>query len=183
MRIEIKRFDRRLDTIVGIVALGVAISTSMWTYTTRNSSSIDHQASYFLLFLTTLLGSSTIFIPAPNIATIIFYSQVLSPKLVVLYGGFGWGLGEITGYIAGRIGRLVIVDTSPQFEKLWHRFRPIVIFTLACLPNPIFDVISILSGSLRVPLIEFLFATIVGRVVAASIWVGITIGFASLLGW
>lgn len=182
LRIEIKKFDRRLDAVIGIAALLVAIGTTIWTLTTQSSYGRG-QASYLLLFISTLLGSSTIFVPAPNIATIVFHATTLSPTLVIIYGGIGWGLGEITGYIVGRLGHLTVEDVNPKFKSLWDRFRPIVIFSLACIPNPVFDVISVLSGSLRVPVGEFLLATILGRITATAIWVGITIGFGKLIGF
>jgi membrane protein YqaA with SNARE-associated domain len=126
---------------------------------------------YFGIFLGTFLGSSTIFFPAPNIPIILAGSILYKPMLVGIIGGFGWGCGEITGYIVGRTGASAI-KTKDRYKKAEHyvsKYGAISVFLLALVPNQIFDFIGIASGVLRLPIRKFLISCILGRTVSAVI--------------
>ena len=78
-----------------LVYLGYKISRSGINYDSLVKK------GYLGVFLSTLIFSSTIFFPAPNIGVIIAGTFSLNPLWVGVIGGAGWGLGEVTGYILG----------------------------------------------------------------------------------
>src|SRR5690606_18835350 len=59
---------------------------------------------YLGVFLLTLLSSAMIVLPSPALGAVALGGKVLNPWLVGLVGGVAAGLGEITGYVAGRGG-------------------------------------------------------------------------------
>jgi len=183
MKIVIKRYNRRMDLLLAMVAVILALGSALWLHHYRSIIS-NYRPSYILLFIATLLGSSTVFTPAPNIPTILIHASMLPHIPVAILGGLGWGLGEVTGYFMGRTGRLQIEGISPRFQFFWTHFRPILIFVFACIPNPFYDAVGVLAGSLRVSIREFLAMTILGRIFAAMLLVNIPSAFFTrLIEW
>src|SRR4030067_1315214 len=74
--------------------------------------------SYFAIFLVSLIGTSTLFIPFPFDTIVIFAASGLglNPLLVGISAGIGAAIGELTGYFVGAGGRFVIDDTKPRFQ-------------------------------------------------------------------
>ena len=59
--------------------------------------------------------SATLFLPIPSWGAIGVAGGFLNPILVGLCAGAGSATGELTGYFAGRGGRLVLSDRGPAF--------------------------------------------------------------------
>ena len=178
MRIKIKRFSRTADIVWALVAVVIAGVSSYFVLSGRLSW--NHVVlGYAGLFLTTLAGSATIFVPAPNLPAIAIHAHVLNPVLTALVGGLGWGLGEITGYLAGRAGRLEIRNPHPTLYRYWERNQFLTVLAFAIVPNPLFDVIGVLAGTARMRLGSFLLATLIGRITLAIIVAGSTVGISA----
>jgi uncharacterized membrane protein YdjX (TVP38/TMEM64 family) len=155
---------------VGGIVLVIALSI----YLVSIRDKIEHLLVYGYpgIFLVALLSSATVLIPAPGLAVIFGMGAVFPPALVALCGGLGAGTGELTGYLAGFSGRAAIEKT-----KVYERITPIVqkygalgIFVLAAIPNPVFDMVGITAGALRIPLWQFLLAAIGGNIVKMMIF-------------
>lgn len=174
VRLVARRFNRRRDLALATGAIAVAIASTILVFKVPPLQQTG--LGYIGLFVATLLGSATIFIPAPNIPAIAAHAAQLDPALVALVGGVGWGLGEITGYLAGRGGQLEICDMPAWLIRHWDRYRFSIVTVLAIVPNPVFDVIGVLAGSTRMPARLFLVASILGRVIAAAIICVSTLG-------
>jgi membrane protein YqaA with SNARE-associated domain len=122
---------------------------------------------YLGVFAITLLSAATIVLPAPGWASVIALSTVLNPYLIGIAAGIGSGIGEITGYLAGDGAARVIVKNKRdlwKYKKLIKKYDLPAVFVLAFIPNPVFDVAGIAAGSVGIPLVRFLIATILGRI-------------------
>ncbi len=120
---------------------------------------------YVGLFLISLLGSATLFLPAPSYLFAITLGGVLDPLAVGVVAGLGAALGELTGYLAGRAGHLMF-DQQPRFEQISgsvRRYGPLAIFAFAAIPNPLFDVAGIVAGAIEMPVWQFVLAAWLGK--------------------
>ncbi len=123
------------------------------------------QAGYGGLGLTVLLASGGLVLPIPSLATACAAGALLNPFYVGLVAGSAGTLGELTGYSLGYSGRGVL-DRSRFYQRMegWMRRRGwLLLFLVALIPNPIFDVVGIAAGALRYPLWRFLTVVWVGK--------------------
>ena len=123
------------------------------------------QAGYAGLGLTVLLASGGLVLPIPSLATACAAGALLNPFYVGLVAGSAGTLGELTGYSLGYSGRGVL-DRSRFYQRMegWMRRRGwLLLFLVALIPNPIFDVVGIAAGALRYPLWRFLLVVWVGK--------------------
>src|SRR5262245_53169431 len=67
---------------------------------------------YFGVFLLTMSCSASLFLPVPAFGAIGIAGGFLNPLLVGMIAGAGAATGELTGYLAGRSGRLVLSGRS-----------------------------------------------------------------------
>lgn len=120
---------------------------------------------YPAVFLASLLSSATLLLPAPGLALVAAAGVSLDPLIVGLVAGSGAALGEMTAYLAGHSGRAVIQD-RPLYRRIegWmRRSGSLVLFTMAAIPNPIFDLGGLVAGALNMPAWRFLAATWLGK--------------------
>ena len=108
---------------------------------------------YFGAFVISVLLNATIIIPVSNMAIIFSLGAALpSPLFVGLAGGIGAGIGEMTGYIAGRSGRDLLAKSKMynRVEGWVKRWGWIAVFVLSIFPL-FFDVVGIIAGAMRMP--------------------------------
>ncbi len=117
------------------------------------------------VFLVSLLGNATLIIPAPSFAIVFAVGGALNPLIVGIVAGLGAALGELTGYLAGIGGRTVIEDRAlyRRFESWLRKGGILVVFLLALIPNPAFDVGGMLAGALKMRVWYFLLAAWAGK--------------------
>ncbi len=122
---------------------------------------------YVGLFIITLLSNATVIFPAPSMVLPLTMATVLNPWAVAVIAAAGAALGELSGYLAGFTGKAFIED-----YRLYQRVRgwmarhgEVVIFILAALPVPIFDLAGIIAGATRIPILRFLAWTFAGKLV------------------
>lgn len=139
---------------------------------------------YAGIFLANLAGSATLFIPVPALtaaaqALIVSTAGSLSPFWVGVLGGLGMAVGEVTAYVAGMAASVIAKEEEikppsrlqPIIEKLtrwvdWlmaHYGMP-TLFTLAIIPNPLFEVAGWTAGATRYPFWKFMAALTPGKV-------------------
>ena len=122
------------------------------------------------LFLLNVFTSATIILPMPGLALAFAAGATLNPFLVGLAVGSGAAVGELTGYLAGYGGQ-GLVENNPGYDRIvgWtKRFGLWVVFFLALIPNPFFDVVGMVAGLLRIPAWRFLLACWAGNVIKAT---------------
>ena len=135
--------------------------------------------SYAAIFITSLISTSTIFLPFP-IYTIVFFAAGLglNPLLVGITAGIGSAIGELTGYFIGAGGKHLLEKKSKDFlkkhkwlenfRKLFFRYEFTIIGIAAFLPFP-FDFVGILAGSTNYDVKKFLLATALGKTLKTTL--------------
>jgi len=130
---------------------------------------IIDKVGYVGVFVLGFLANATIILPAPSWAVTIVASATLQPFFVALAAGLGEALGEITGYLAGSSGSIVLEDREnyQKSARLMKRWGVRFIMILAFIPNPAFDIVGIIAGALRLPVAKFLWGTFLGKFIRA----------------
>ncbi|WP_110514816.1 VTT domain-containing protein [Herpetosiphon llansteffanensis] len=149
------------------IGLMIAISIGLLLVDFRHFG----QYGYLGVFVLVLLGNATVVVPAPAFMTALAAGRTLNPWLVGVISGLGAGIGELTGYIAGRAGRSVF-DQQQRFTRIQgyvERWGALAIFALAALPNPLMDFAGIAAGITRMPVYKFLLACCAGKIVRFTI--------------
>jgi len=133
------------------------------------------QFGYFGIFLISLVGALSIFLPIPYTVVIFILGgyqldsgiYVFDPILIAVVAGLGSVVGEFSGYLIGVGGRRVI---SQRYQKkmdlmvrLFKRFGPIVIFLFALTPLPD-DLLFIPLGVINYSLIRAFIPAFIGKV-------------------
>jgi membrane protein DedA with SNARE-associated domain len=75
-----------------------------------------------------------------------------------LVAGAGAALGELSGYLVGFGGQVVLERKNkyPQIEGWVKRYGQWAILVLSFIPNPLFDLAGMTAGVLKMPLWKFL---------------------------
>ena len=148
----------RLGALVAVlVIIGVA-------FLVQDKIEFD-QVGYAGLGLTVLVASGGLVLPVPSLATACAAGVLLNPPYVALVAGTAGALGELTGYFLGYSGRGVLSQNRLYIRtEGWMRRRGwLVLFLLALVPNPLFDVAGIAAGALRYPVWRFLIVVWIGK--------------------
>ncbi len=131
------------------------------------------------VFLISILANSTVIIPVPGVVLTTTMGAVFPPFWVALAAGSGAALGEITGYLAGYSGQVVIENRRYYLRVVeWmKKYGGWTILFLAFIPNPAFDMAGIVAGALRMPLQKFLLWCWVGKVLKMLVFALVGSGF------
>lgn len=122
---------------------------------------------YVATFLVGLLSNATIILPIPGLAVSSVMGGVFNPWLVGIVAGIGQALGELSGYLLGYSGQTLLTN-RPIYDRLYgwmRRYGVWVVFVLAAIPNPLFDVGGMIAGALRFPIWKFLSSCAAGKIV------------------
>jgi uncharacterized membrane protein YdjX (TVP38/TMEM64 family) len=153
-----------------ILAILLAVIISVLIVIFRNQLAGLGAFGYPGLFLLNVFTSATIILPVPGLAFAFAAGATLNPFLVGLSVGSGAAVGELTGYLAGYGGQ-GLVENNPGYTKIvkWtQRYGLWVVFFLALMPNPFFDVVGMVAGLLRIPVWRFLLACWAGNLIKAT---------------
>ena len=167
LRWVIERPERiaRLGVFI-LVASFVGVGVGLWA-----TGRLDvEQVGYAGLFGISLLASGSIILPVPGLAALciaVAPAMGLNPLAAGVVSALGQSLGEMTGYLAGATGA-GLARRSRYYPRVrdWVRRRGIVVlFVLAVVPNPAFDLAGLAAGSLRYPVRRFLVVVFAGKLV------------------
>ncbi len=137
------------------------------------------------VFLANLASTATVFIPVPGLtaaaqALIASSSDILNPFAVGLLGGLGMAIGEVTAYVAGMAGsamaregdlrapgplRPIVERIVRWIDWLMERYGVATLFTLAAIPNPVFEIAGLTAGATRMNFWKFMASVTPGKVV------------------
>lgn len=148
---------------ISIIIVVIAITAGIFVFRDRVANLAGY--GYLGAFLISLISSATIIVPVPGIAVIFALGATYDPYLIGVAAGAGAALGEISGYMAGYSGQMVIKNnkTYLRMERWMRRRGTFVIFVLAFVPNPLFDLAGAAAGILRYPLWKFLAVCFLGK--------------------
>jgi membrane protein YqaA with SNARE-associated domain len=162
------RMQRLLPLGVSLLITAAAAPLAIFITQQFDDPSQFGPFAYPLLFLTQMLVSATIFLPAPGVAVAAAAGTFLHPFWVGVVAGLGSATGELSGYFLGYYGRSAVpTDTSRLWrlaERGFTRWGFLAIIVLAFIPNPAFDALGILAGGLRYPLARFWLSTAAGKI-------------------
>jgi membrane protein DedA with SNARE-associated domain len=139
-----------------------------WLYTFAT------QYGYLGIFLISLLGAMSIFVPIPYTVVIFilggvkdtFGNWVFDPLLIAVAAGIGSAIGEFSGYLLGVGGRKVISDKYKKkmdfITKLFKKYGSIAIFIFALTPLPD-DLLFIPLGVMRYSLLRAFIPALLGK--------------------
>ena len=155
--------SRELYLRILVILIVLGVTASIFIFRDRVSNLAGY--GYLGAFLISLLSSATIILPIPGLALIFALGAAYDPFLVGLAAGAGSTLGEITGYMAGYSGQIVLKNNKTYLlmERWMKRRGSIVIFVLAFVPNPLFDLAGAAAGALRYPIWKFLLVCFLGK--------------------
>ena len=126
------------------------------------------QYGYLGIFLISLLGAASIFVPIPSSAIIFIMggSSTLEPLWIAVAAGLGAVLGEFSGYLVGMSGRRIISDKYKRkmeiLTKLFKRYGSIIIFLFALTPLPD-DLLFIPLGVMRFGIVRTFLPALLGK--------------------
>lgn len=152
--------------VAGIVALSVAV------FLLRDRIQSVGTVGYIGLFLLCFLANATVFLPAPSLMLAASAALVMNPWLVALVASLGSALGEFVGYLFGSATK----DLSQKFQKLLEKLRQkvpndtVLVFILAVLPLPLFDVVGVYAGGTKMHLLRFFVACFVGKFIKMLVY-------------
>jgi membrane protein DedA with SNARE-associated domain len=134
---------------------------------------------YTGVFVISVVLNATIILPVSNMTIIMAMGATLPlPIIVGVVGGIGAGIGEMTGYLAGRSGRGLLSKSNmyTRVEKWVKRWGWIAIFVLSIVPF-FFDIAGIIAGAMRMPVWKYFLATWLGRTV-----IYVTVAYLASIG-
>jgi membrane protein YqaA with SNARE-associated domain len=126
------------------------------------------QYGYLGIFLISLFGAMSIFVPIPYTVVIFILGglQTFNPLLIAVAAGVGSTIGEFSGYLIGAGGRKVISDRYKKkmnfLVKLFNKYGAVVIFIFALTPLPD-DLLFIPLGVLRYSLLRAFVPALIGK--------------------
>lgn len=160
---------RKILEVIFIIIIG---ALSVTIFLMRDKIGQVSNIGYFGLFLLCFLANSTVLLPAPSLMIAASCALIMNPLLVALFAAVGSTLGEFIGYAFGTVTE----DLSPKFQdfvkKLTSKIRnqTLLVFILAVLPLPLFDVVGIYSGGTKMNLIRFSAACFVGKFIKLLVY-------------
>lgn len=155
-----------------VIIVSIIILFSVVIFAVRDTIGQVGSSGYVGLFFICFLANSTVLLPAPSLMIAASCALIMNPWLVALFAALGSTLGEFVGYAFGTLTG----DLSPKFQdfikKLTSKIhnQTLLVFILAVLPLPLFDVVGIYSGGTKMNLIKFSAACFVGKFIKLLVY-------------
>lgn len=166
---------KKYDKFLSILVLFISILLSIGVFFLPLNPDDLATYGYTGVFVITMLGAATLFIPGPTMIATFTVGALLNPALVALVAGLGSALGESTGYAAGYASLAVITpqerkDTWYQRIFGWMSSHPfLTIFLLDAIPNLLGDIAGLIAGRNKYSYFKFLLASFLGKSIRFSI--------------
>lgn len=178
-----KRLTSFLGVIAGVLVLG-GLSAGFLFFP------INWQAigswGYLGIFGVVFVATASVALPIPYLLIVARAGTFLDPVLIALVAGLAGMLGELAGYLIG-VGGSGLLPHGRLYERARHWICNYGFWTIAffaCVPNPFFDAMGLMAGTLRYSwwrfaiacflgkAIKFLLAALIGIEIAQHGWPG-----------
>jgi len=159
-------------TALRILALVAVIGITLYIYSIREQAQEFARYGYPGIFTIALMANATVFLPAPGVAVVFAMGNVFHPFGVALAAGTGGAIGELSGYLAGFSGQ-VVVEHTKVYEKIspWvNKHGGWAILALSAIPNPFFDIAGIAAGVAKMPFWKFLLFCWAGQLIKMAVF-------------
>jgi membrane protein YqaA with SNARE-associated domain len=159
-------WGKALPILARVGAILLVIGLTVGIYLLRDQAKWLASLGYIGIFLLSILANATIILPAPGVAFVFGMGAIYNPFLVALAAGAGAAIGELSGYLAGYSGNIVIQRNAHFQQMMWwmKKYGGWTILVLGFIPNPLFDVAGIIAGVLKMPLWKFLLFCMIGKI-------------------
>ncbi len=144
----------------------VAVGISVAIFLMRSEIDIEKLKPYRYvgIFVISFLAYATVLLPAPGAAFVFtigaaFKDVPFNTIRIALAAGSGAALGELSGYLAG-LGGQAVLENRKFYQRLtrWmEKHGAVTVFLLSALPNPLFDLVGLVAGAMRMSPWKFLF--------------------------
>jgi len=169
-RLKKNRWIRLAIVFVIIVALSLALMFLFnWLLAPVKDDLKQYELlAYLVVFGVALAANMTIVAPVYVFTPImVAAAQIYNPALIALAAALGGTTGELSGYLAGSLGKKIVFSDYPEaYEKVagWvDKYGVLAIFVLAFQPVFPFDVAGIVAGAAKMPVHRFYIACFLGR--------------------
>ena len=178
---------RRLTSILGM-AVGFAVLgglSAAFMFFPINWHAIGSWG-YLGIFGVVLVATASVALPIPYLLIVARAGSYLDPVMIALVAGLAGMLGELAGYLIG-VGGSGLLPHGRLYERARHWICNYGFWTIAffaCVPNPFFDAMGLMAGTLRYSwwrfalscflgkAIKFLIAALIGIEIAQHGWRG-----------
>ncbi|MCX6012898.1 MAG: VTT domain-containing protein [Chloroflexi bacterium] len=160
---------------LAILLISVVVTVLFVIYLNRLESLTDsfQNYGYIGVFLMGLIGSSAPIWPIPGSwAAFIAAGLGWNPFLVALSAGFGEGIGEFVGYMAG-FGTQVAIEKIKYYPTIlrWTQKRgSLIIFLFSAIPNFFVKGVGAAAGALRYPVWKYYLVSTSGKIIKSLIF-------------
>src|SRR6266498_5546400 len=167
----LEKYDKAISVVVLIGSITLSISIFFIPLDPTDLAVYGYGG----VFVITMLGAATLFIPGPTMVATFVVGALLNPTLVALVAGLGSAIGESTGYAAGYASRAFVTSTERKdtwYQRIfrWMSSHPfLTIFLLDAIPNLLGDIAGLIAGRNKYSYFKFLFASFLGKTVRFSI--------------
>ncbi|MBK7394042.1 MAG: VTT domain-containing protein [Chloracidobacterium sp.] len=163
--------NRYVRWIITVLILGIMVATAVALWRGIIPSEWLGSFGYSGLFVLSLINGIAPFAGPSQIATF-FAAGQLNPMGVGFAAGIGGAIGELAGYGFGyflRSSQKPETDAKIQAIANWRflkisrerSFFPLLV--LAAVPNPFFDPMSAIAGSLKIGLTRYFYPVVIGK--------------------
>jgi membrane protein YqaA with SNARE-associated domain len=181
------KFLKKYDKLISIGVFIASILLSIGVFLIPLDAGELQAYGYGGVFIITLLGAMTLFLPGPTMVATFVVGFMLNPLLVALVAGLGSALGESTGYATGYASLAIVSPKetkSTWYQKIFHWMQThpfLTIFVLDAIPNPLTDIAGLIAGRNQYSYPKFLIASFLGKTIRFALSSFLGSHFSSLL--
>jgi membrane protein DedA with SNARE-associated domain len=182
----------RRTKIIRILAILLAIGISVAIFLLRSKIDVDKLKPYRYvgIFVISFLAYATVLLPAPGAAIVFtigaaFKDVPFNTIRIALAAGSGAALGELSGYLAG-IGGQAVLENRKIYKRLtgWmEKHGAVTVFVLSALPNPLFDLVGLIAGAMRMSPWKFFFWCWMGEMLKMLVFAASGAAGLNLFEW
>ena len=127
---------------VRVLAVMLVIAISVYVFTIRDQAPELARYGYPGIFLLSILSNATVLLPAPGILFVFAMGAVFNPFWVAVAAGAGSAIGELSGYLAGFGGQMIVQNVA-VYQRIVNRMQShpcidlLMVFALAFPSQPI----------------------------------------------
>lgn len=117
-------------------------------------------------------ANASVLLPSSSILIVVECSMLMNPFLAALCGAFGAALGEMIAFYVGIHGERAVPGRFMNWVKVRitsHKYLMLLLFSM--LPFPVFDIIGLLSGAMKMNALKFFGVCFTGKLIKVLCYV------------
>lgn len=167
---DLKHNKKLSARIISFLLIFVIIAISVYIFIFREKIQGLGSLGYIGVFVLCFICNATVLIPAPSLIVVISAALTYNPIFVALAGALGTTLGETVGYCSGYLGKNIVDFENNKIAGWVKKYGIPIIFVFAVIPIPLFDIIGVASGYLRIKYYKFFVVCFIGKFIKMAIY-------------